>query len=135
MNDIGKKNILFGLVYFLATLGLGIFLGNKLGAGQEWMQSKAHHLLKAAHTHGNAEALINILLGLVIAFYGSETIKLTKAVSILLIVGAVFHSGTLYLGGMGLSIAMKFTPIGGISLVLAMLLSIPMVLAGYKASK
>ncbi|MDP6978505.1 MAG: hypothetical protein QF570_07875 [Myxococcota bacterium] len=130
-NTIGKKNILFGLVYFLTTLGLGMYLANK-GQAQDpdWAQSTAKHLLATAHSHGNLEALLNIVLGYLICRVGDPTAMLTKAASILLIVGAAFHSGTIYLAGAGLGAAMNFTPIGALSMVAGVAVMIPIVAQG-----
>ncbi|MCP4908928.1 MAG: hypothetical protein GY910_28455 [bacterium] len=130
-NDVGKKNILFGLVYFLTTLGLGMFLANKGQAGDpEWSQSTAKHLLAMAHSHGNLEALLNIIFGALICRIADPQSTLTKAASILLIVGAAFHSGTLYLAGAGLDFAMNFTPLGAVSTVLGVAAMVPIVSRG-----
>ncbi len=130
-NDIGKKNILFGLVYFLATLALGLFLANKgQAADPEWAQSTAKHLLGTAHSHGNLEALLNIIFGYMICQLGDPAATLTKATSILLIMGAALHSGTIYLAGAGMGFALTFTPIGAISTVVGVALMIPIVARG-----
>jgi uncharacterized membrane protein YgdD (TMEM256/DUF423 family) len=130
-NVIGKKNILFGLVYFLTTLGLGIFLANKGQAGEpEWAQSTAKHLLATAHSHGNLESLLNIVLGYLICRIADPALTLAKVASALLIVGALFHSGTLYLAGAGLDFAMNFTPIGALSMVAGVATMIPIVARG-----
>ncbi len=130
-NTIGKKNILFGLVYFLTTLGLGMFLANKgQAADPEWAQSTAKHLLATAHSHGNLEALLNIMFGYLICRLGDPSATLTKAASVLLIVGAAFHSGTIYLAGAGLGFALTFTPVGAISMVIGVAMMIPIVAQG-----
>ncbi len=130
-NTVGKKNILFGLAYFLTTLALGMFLANKGQAGDpEWAQSMAKHLLATAHSHGNLEALLNIVLGYLICQVADPSATLTKAASILLIIGAAFHSGTIYLAGAGMSFALTFTPIGAISMVVGVAMMIPIVAKG-----
>jgi len=135
-NVIGKKNILFGLVYFLATLGLGIFLVNKgQAADPDWAQSTAKHLLGTAHSHGNLEALLNIIFGYLICRLADPSAILTKVASILLIVGAVFHSGTIYLAGAGLDFALTFTLVGAISMVLGVAMMIPIVVQGIGESE
>lgn len=119
----GKKNMVFGLFYLTLTLALGMYLSNRLGTGDpEWLQSQARAILRSAHAHGNLEAVLNIVLGYLLVRLGFE-MWIARAVSILLIIGAVFHSGMLYLGGLGLVAAAKLTPIGAFSLLLAVLLA------------
>lgn len=131
MNTIGKKNILFGLVYFLATLALGMFLALQLESHDpEWLQSAKRGLLKTAHVHGNMESLLNVVLGFLICRFGTPSQKLSLLASVLLIVGALFHSVMLYLGGLGLTAAVKLAPIGAISLVSGVALMIPIVARG-----
>ncbi len=119
----GKKNMVFGLFYLVLTLSLGMYLSNRLGAGDpEWLQGQARAILRAAHGHGNLEAVLNIVLGYLLVRLSFES-WIAKTVSVLLIVGAVFHSGMLYLGGLGLLAAAKLTPVGAFSLLLAVLLA------------
>ena len=119
---IGKKNMVFGFLYFLTTLGLGIFLANQLGAGNpEWFDSQQREILRAAHAHGNLESVLNIVIGYLLCRLSLE-VWLAKTASILLIVGALFHSGMLYLGGLGVALAFKFTPVGAICIITVMLL-------------
>lgn len=119
---IGKKNIVFGLFYMVATLALGMYLSNRLGGGDPaWMDSRIRAVLKAGHGHGNLEALLNIVLGYLLCRL-SLPAGLAKAASILLIAGAVFHSGMLYLTGLGVPMVASLTPVGAICLVLGVLL-------------
>ncbi|MAG31535.1 MAG: hypothetical protein CL908_11675 [Deltaproteobacteria bacterium] len=130
-NAIGKKNILFGLVYFLTTLGLGLFMANKGNAADpEWAQSTAKQLLGTAHSHGNMEALLNVLLGYLICRLADPSAMFGKVASVLLLVGAVFHSGTIYLAGAGLMFALNLTPVGAFSMVFGVALMIPIVVQG-----
>ena len=88
-NVIGKKNILFGLVYFLATLGAGLFLANKGQAGDPaWAESTTKKLLAVAHSHGNLESLLNIVFGYLICRLADPGLGLAKVGSVLLIAGA-----------------------------------------------
>ncbi|MES0490089.1 MAG: hypothetical protein ABUK01_08865 [Leptospirales bacterium] len=131
MNTIGKKNMIFGFAYIIITVCLGIFLGNKLGTTDpNWANSTAHHLLKAAHAHGNLEGVLNIIIGLILCRYGSKTLMLTKVASILAIAAAVFHSGMLLLGGLGLLFAMKLGIFGGVSMLATMILMIVILYKG-----
>jgi len=122
---IGKKNMAFGFFYFLTTLGLGMFLASKFNLPPEelgkWLQSPQHGLLKAAHAHGNLESVLNIVIGYLLCRLALEG-WIAKAVSWLLIVGALFHSGMLYLAGFGVGFAGNLTIIGALSLVASMLL-------------
>ena len=122
---IGKKNMAFGFFYFLTTLGLGMFLASKFSLPPaelgKWLQSPQHGILKAAHAHGNLESVLNIVIGYLLCRLALEE-WIAKTVSWLLIIGALFHSGMLYLAGLGVGVAGKLTPIGAISLVLVMLL-------------
>lgn len=132
-NVIGKKNILFGLVYFLTTLGLGLFLANKGQAGDpEWAESTTKHLLAVAHSHGNLESLLNIIFGYLICRLADPDLTLAKIASVLLIAGAALHSGTVYLAGAGLAFALNFTPIGAVSTVLGVFAMIPIVARGLR---
>jgi uncharacterized membrane protein YgdD (TMEM256/DUF423 family) len=122
---IGKKNMVFGFFYFLTTLGLGMYLGNKFQLPPDqigaWLASSQHAMLKAAHVHGNLESVLNILLGYLLCRLALEA-WIAKTVSVLMIVGALFHSGMLYLAGLGMAWAPMLMPIGAISVVLSMLL-------------
>ncbi|HXH71740.1 MAG TPA: hypothetical protein VNI58_02875 [Mariprofundaceae bacterium] len=122
---IGKKNMAFGFFYFITTLCLGLYLANKfklppdqLGA---WMKSGQHAVLKAAHAHGNLESFLNIAIGYLLCRLALDA-WIAKTVSVLLIVGALFHSGMLYLAGAGFGWAGALTPIGAISIITSMLL-------------
>ena len=131
MNTIGRKNVLFGLVYFLATLGLGMFLAYKSdGAPPEWFSSTTKALLGTAHSHGNLESVLNIVFGYLICRIGSPSEALARTTSILLIIGAIFHSGTIYLAGAGITAALNFTLVGAICLVVSVILMIPIAARG-----
>ncbi|RME81175.1 MAG: hypothetical protein D6771_08615 [Zetaproteobacteria bacterium] len=122
---IGKKNMAFGFFYFLTTLGLGMYLASKFSLPPEemakWMRSPQHGILKAAHAHGNLESVLNIVIGYLLCRLDLEA-WIAKAASWLLIIGAIFHSGMLYLAGLGVGFAGKLTPIGALSIVATMLL-------------
>lgn len=117
----GKKNMVFGFFYFVLTLGLGMYLSNKMGSGPEWLASSQHKALKAAHVHGNVEALLNVIIGYLLCRLTLDS-WIAKAASALLIIGAVFHSGMLYLGGLGAGFAFSLAPVGAIALVISMFL-------------
>ncbi len=77
----------------------------------------------AAHAHGNLEGLLNIVAGLVIlslAIPGNYKTLL----SVLFIMGAVLHSGMLYLAAVfGQYWATELTIVGAIAIVAALLLT------------
>ncbi len=122
---IGRKNMAFGFFYFLTTLGLGMFLASKFSLPPaelaQWMRSPQHGVLKAAHAHGNLESVLNILIGYLLCRLALDE-WIARAASWLLIIGALFHSGMLYLAGFGVGFALKLTPIGALSIVATMLL-------------
>jgi len=121
-NTVGKKNIVFGFAYFIATLILGIYLAAELKEGGGEEESPLHELLKAAHAHGNLESFLNIVIGYLIC--QMEESPILQVVSILLLIGAIFHSGMLYIGGLGLEGAVDIAVIGAISLVATMALMV-----------
>lgn len=102
MNTIGRKNMVFGFAYLVATLGLGMFLANKLSSGDKaWLANPGRELLRSVHAHGNLESLLNVVVGYLICRLAISQ-GLAQAISILFIVGAALHSGMLYLGGLGM---------------------------------
>jgi len=125
---IGKKNMVFGFLYFLTTLGLGMYLANRLGSGDKaFIDSQVRGILRAAHAHGNLESVLNIIIGYLLCRLSLD-VWLARAVSVLLMVGALFHSGMLYLGGIGmltgsgLVAAFNLTIVGAVSLITVMLM-------------
>jgi len=72
---------------------------------------------KAAHTHGNMEAILNIVAGVVLLSLAIPT-NFKALLSMLFLIGAVFHSGMLYLGGVfGMTWAYNFAVIGVIAII------------------
>lgn len=133
-NEIGKKNMVFGFAYFITTLLLGLYLANK-GQSQDpaWEDSPAHHLLGTAHAHGNLESLLNIVIGYILCHLEVSS-GLASIASILLLVGAIFHSGMLYLTGLGLGAAINLAPVGALSLIATMALMAYLAAIGIKKS-
>jgi hypothetical protein len=77
----------------------------------------------AAHAHGNLEGLLNIVAGLVILSLGVPGSYKTL-LSILFIMGALLHSGMLYLAAVfGQYWATELTLVGAIAIVAALLLT------------
>lgn len=111
--------MVFGFAYMVIIVGLGMFLASQLQARDpNWANSPMRHMFKAAHAHGNLEGLINIVVGFLICRYGSVNLNLSKAASALAIVAAIFHSGVLFLGGLGIAAATSLAPVGAIAMVL-----------------
>ncbi|HEY9052915.1 MAG TPA: hypothetical protein VIQ03_15295 [Gammaproteobacteria bacterium] len=78
-----------------------------------------------AHAHGNLESLLNIVVGIVIAFLG-VAIWLKQLISWLFIIGTIMHSGMLYLGtvfGMTWAETLLGTGIGPICILAGLLLA------------
>ncbi len=131
-NDIGKKNMIFGFAYFITTLLLGMYLAAEaMEAGPKMEEDPLHDLLGAAHAHGNLESFLNIVIGYLLCQLDISA-GLAQAVSILLLIGAIFHSGMLYLTGVGVGFAINLAPIGAISLVITMAMMIYVVAVGFK---
>ncbi len=131
-NEIGKKNMIFGFAYFITTLILGLYLASLAEEhvpGAE--ENPLHELLGHAHSHGNLESVLNILIGYILCQLEASS-GLLHAVSILLLIGAIFHSGMLYLSGLGVGFALNLAPIGAISLVITMALMVYVIATGFK---
>lgn len=80
-------------------------------------------IASAAHAHGNLEALLNIVAGLVILSLAIPR-NYKALLSILFIAGACLHSGMLYLGVVfGQSWAFNLTSIGAICILAALVLT------------
>lgn len=116
----GKKNMVFGFFYFILTLGLGIYLV-KMHDAPGALTEAQKSILRAAHAHGNMESLLNIVIGYLLCRLRLNK-GLANIISILLLIGAAFHSGMLYLGGLGFTQAFKLAPVGAFSLIITMLL-------------
>ena len=140
---IGKKNIVFGLLYLVITASLGPVMilqyypdvqaadqekQKKVGALQEVVndgfeqdlepmspeqiaKTNSHAILSLSarlnaqlpidgikggpHAHGNLEALLNIVVGILLCFLAVHPM-LKQAISWIFITGTVMHSGLLY---------------------------------------
>lgn len=113
----GKKNMAFGFFYLLFAMGLGMVLS---GAGAHLAGQKA--LLNNAVLQGNIDAVLNIVVGYLVCRLPFVE-WLSKAVSLLMIAGALFHSGVLYLAAFGLlPRAVSLLPVGGFLIIAVMLL-------------
>jgi uncharacterized membrane protein YgdD (TMEM256/DUF423 family) len=130
MNLIGKKNILFGLCFFVATVGLGLFLA-KVGENSE-IPDQTLKMLKQAHVHGNLESLLNIIFGFLIVSYGAQSETLSKVASISLILGTLCHSGVFYLYGLGIESAMSIASVGALLVLISIVLMIPIIYKGVR---
>lgn len=123
MGLIGKKNIVFGFFYLVMTLSLGFYMAFQMyasGQRDDWLSSPAHQLIKQAHVHGNLEALLNIVAGLILCLFGNASPRLAQTASVLLILAALLHSGLFYLGGLGLQAVVRGAFVGPILLILSM---------------
>lgn len=131
-NEIGKKNMVFGFAYLVTTLILGLYLAVKAkNVDPAWEESPAHHVLGAAHAHGNLESVLNIVIGYILCQLEAAG-GLASVASILLIIGALFHSGMLYLTGLGIGAAINVSPVGAISLIATMPIMAYLVATGFK---
>lgn len=131
-NEIGKKNMIFGFAYFITTLILGLYLASQ--AEEALPGAKENPLLELlshAHSHGNLESVLNILVGYLLCQLEASS-GLLNVVSILLLIGAIFHSGMLYLSGLGVGFALNLAVIGAISLIITMALMVYIIAIGFK---
>ena len=86
-------------------------------------RGRVDSLAGGPHAHGNLEALLNIAAGVVLLSFAIAQ-RYKTLLSLLFLIGALFHSGMLYLGIVfGLQWAMNFTLIGAISMLAALLLT------------
>lgn len=77
---------------------------------------------KSAHSHGNLEALLNIVAGFLL-LYLSIPAAFKNLLTLLFLLGAVFHSGMLYLGMVfGIGAAFKVILLGEVSLLAGLVL-------------
>lgn len=122
MLNHGRKNIVFGFCYLVIILILGMFLAFKL-KDTAWAKEPfgfPRVVMRAAHAHGNLESVLNILVGLLVDRI-SVGDGLKKTISILMIIGAVMHSGMLLLTP-ALPALSNLTAVGAITLVIAIAL-------------
>jgi uncharacterized membrane protein YgdD (TMEM256/DUF423 family) len=90
-----------------------------------------HEILATSHVHGNLESVLNILGGYIICRLEANS-GLLSIISILLLIGAIFHSGMLYLTGLGIGAAINLAPIGAFSLIASVALMAYSVAVGLK---
>jgi len=107
----GKKNIIFGVVYLFLAMGLNAFA--------DW-GAAAQDALSSAFLHANLDAGLNIVIGFIILRLPFVD-WLSKTISILMIFGALLHSGTLYLSGFGIASAAVIMPFGAVIIAGVML--------------
>lgn len=118
----GRKNIVFGFCYLVIMLVLGMFLAFKL-KDTAWAKEPfafPRVVMRAAHVHGNLESVLNILVGLLVDRI-SVGDGLKKTISILMIIGAIMHSGMLLLTP-ALPAISNLAVVGAITLVIAIVL-------------
>lgn len=148
----GKINIVFGFIYFALTAVLGpTVLVPHFYSTQQTLQTAKQsvekakqevqnpaataealtsifnylnsekHFGKGAHTHGNLESLLNIVVGLLLMSLAIPS-NFKALLSVIFLVGAVFHSGMLYLGGIfHMYWAFNLTVIGAIAILTGLL--------------
>jgi len=100
----GKKNMVFGFVYLLAATSLSLYFGDKASAA-------ANALLSSAFLQANIDAALNLGGGYLICRLPFVD-WLSRTISILMIAGALLHSGMLYVSGLGLLPVAAVTALG-----------------------
>lgn len=100
----GKKNMVFGFVYLLAATSLSLYFGDRASAA-------ANALLSSAFLQANIDAALNLGGGYLICRLPFVD-WLSRTISILMIAGALLHSGMLYVSGLGLLPVAAVTALG-----------------------
>ena len=113
--------------------------GQAVAAVEDWLhaQDKVGEMAGAPHTHGNLEAMANIVVGLFLGMLAVPA-ALKQLISWLLIAAAVLHSGMLYLGvvfGMGWPWMIVNLNLGPIALLAGLLLSGVAAVMGYQPAR
>lgn len=119
----GRKNLIFAFIYIIFTLTLGVVISFKLQGDPEFAKNGfgfPRVIMRAAHAHGNLESVLNMIIGLLV-----DRLKvgdgLKKTISVLIIIGAIFHSGMLYIMP-AIPVAGNLTIIGAVAIIATMLL-------------
>lgn len=176
---IGKKNVVFGLIYLVFTAALGPYmlttmfpdagaaaaekqktLGRLQALKQNNFEEELEPLAPAAiakantdgilglnrllnarapidsmkggpHAHGNLEALLNVVAGIVLGFLAISPL-FKQLISWTFIAGAVLHSGMLYLRAFDVSWASMLLPAGPWLVLAALLMLGVAALVGFK---
>ncbi len=127
----GKKNIIFGFFYIIITLGLGLFIvlmikNDKSFATEPFSFPRV--VMRAAHAHGNLESVLNIIIGLIV-----DRLKvadgLKKTISVLIIFGAIMHSGMLLISAV-IPVLGNLAVVGALTLIGVMVLMVYGVIKG-----
>jgi hypothetical protein len=97
----GKKNMVFGFVYLICATVLSLYFGDRASAASNALLSSA--FLDVALNLGGGYLIIRLPF----------VDWLSRTISILLIAGALLHSGMLYVSGLGLMpVAAVLMPLG-----------------------
>lgn len=105
----------------------GILAINKLINAQQPIDS----MKGGPHAHGNLEALLNIVAGVVLCFIAVAPM-FKQIISWVFIAGALLHSGSLYLLSFGMNWAGSLLPLGPWLVLLGLLLIGIAALQGFK---
>ncbi|MFQ5965401.1 MAG: hypothetical protein ACE5KZ_14085 [Candidatus Scalinduaceae bacterium] len=144
-NDVGRKNIIFGLCWLFLFMISGSVLEFTIEQPkwyqpiQKWgitptnesqnikeeaafIKKLPRKLLVTSHHHANEFALINIVLGMIIGSIAFSLI-LKQIASYLLIAGTVLFTLGLFFGGLiSPAFIIPMTPIGGFCMIIGVLI-------------
>ncbi len=127
----GRKNLIFGFVYIIFTLALGVFISFKLKSNPEFAKEGfafPRVIMRAAHAHGNLEAILNMIIGLLVdRLRTTDTMK--QVISVSIILGTLLHSGILYILPL-VPFAGKMTIIGAVLIIFTMVATAIAVIRG-----
>lgn len=98
----GRMNMAFGSVYLVLTMALGLYMNINTALEHDFTLSYFQRSqLGSALLYSNVDAALNIGVGYMLARLPFVD-WLSKAVSALMIAGALLHSGALYGAGFGI---------------------------------
>ena len=144
-NEVGRKNIIFGLCWLFIFMIFGSALEFTIGQSkwyqpaQKWgitptnqpqnikeeavfVKKLPRKLLAASHHHASEFALINIVLGMILGSIALPLI-LKQIASYLLIAGTVLFSLGLFLGGLiSPAFVIPMAPIGAFCMIIGVLI-------------
>lgn len=123
-NAIGRKNIVFGFFYLLVTTAAGLYLADSLVEGNTGLSLTGFRraAVASALLQANIDSILNVVAGYFLCRLPFVD-WFSKTVSILMIAGALLHSGVMYMTGFGLNnFALHLAPMGAFLIISVMLL-------------
>ncbi|MBI1911163.1 MAG: hypothetical protein HYS21_04100 [Deltaproteobacteria bacterium] len=123
-NAIGRKNMAFGFFYLLVTTVTGLYLADSLVDGITGLSltGAQRAALASALLQANIDSILNVVAGYFLCRLPFVD-WFSKTVSLLMIAGALLHSGVMYMTGFGLNnFVLHLAPVGAFLIISVMLL-------------